>query len=340
MLFFVISGYCIAASVDSCQRKGLGFGSFMMRRVRRIYPPYLLSIAFWAATRYIKKVQTGASELSHYTAIDWVQNATLTQWVSMLSHPLPSAAGNKPLFVAAYWSLCYEEQFYLVMGLMMLIAAATGLSVLKMAAVLMGAGLACNLLYPEIVSGLFVEYWALFSAGVLVFHRLCRVKSPGVRRAIDAGLLALLVWAAYMRWFSGLSWRVDDPSLSVTARHEFRNAFGELAIGAAFALLLIAMRPLNGAISGGRWFRPLGWLGAITFSLYLIHQFNLNLISKIAGRFLHMVPVIGKVKDPAQTWYGLTLQIALHLALASVFWYFCEKPFLNRPLPSMAPKKP
>src|SRR5436305_8136800 len=54
ILFFVISGYCITASAESCLRKGRGFSHFMWRRVRRIYPPYLLSIAFWAATRIIK----------------------------------------------------------------------------------------------------------------------------------------------------------------------------------------------------------------------------------------------------------------------------------------------
>jgi peptidoglycan/LPS O-acetylase OafA/YrhL len=42
MMFFVISGYCISASADSCLKKELGFGGFMYRRVRRIYPPYLL----------------------------------------------------------------------------------------------------------------------------------------------------------------------------------------------------------------------------------------------------------------------------------------------------------
>jgi len=46
MVFFVISGYCIAASADACQRKGWAFREFMWQRVQRIYPPYLLSIAF------------------------------------------------------------------------------------------------------------------------------------------------------------------------------------------------------------------------------------------------------------------------------------------------------
>ena len=39
-LFFVISGYCIAATADSSRRKGHGLRTFAARRFRRIYPPY------------------------------------------------------------------------------------------------------------------------------------------------------------------------------------------------------------------------------------------------------------------------------------------------------------
>ena len=42
-LFFVISGYCIAASAEATARKGGSPWGFMGRRVWRIYPPY------WAA---------------------------------------------------------------------------------------------------------------------------------------------------------------------------------------------------------------------------------------------------------------------------------------------------
>src|SRR6185295_942117 len=183
MLFFVISGYCIAASVDSCGQKGLGFGAFMMRRVRRIYPPYLLSIAFWAATRMVKRMQTGENALSKFGWVDWLQNLTLTQWVTLALHPQPHPVTNRSLFVSVYWSLCYEEQFYLVMGLMLLLAGVVRASVLTMTLGLMGAGLIVNAIFPEITCGFFIEYWALFGVGVLVFHRLCRVERAGVRRA-------------------------------------------------------------------------------------------------------------------------------------------------------------
>ena len=43
-IFFVISGYCIAASADSSRRKGDSPWTFLKRRFWRIYPPYWASL--------------------------------------------------------------------------------------------------------------------------------------------------------------------------------------------------------------------------------------------------------------------------------------------------------
>lgn len=334
MLFFVISGYCIAASTDSCQRRDLGFGTFMLRRVRRIYPPYLLSLAFWSATRVIKWYSTGQNDLARPFA-QWIQNITLTQWLTILVHPAPAAPTNPTLFVAAYWSLCYEEQFYLLMGLFLLLSRGLRISIRSMVIALSVVGLAWNVAFPEMACGLFIEYWALFGFGVLVFYRLCRMTSRVHRRFVDLALAAVLVGSVYLRWFAGLSWRIDAPDLTMLERTEVRMVYEELVIAAGFALLLIATRPFNGAISSAAWYRPLAGLGHITFSLYLIHQFNLNLAKTVVGRILRLVGLPATAgPEQAQMWYALVLEIMFHIMLASVFWYFCERPFLNRALPS------
>jgi peptidoglycan/LPS O-acetylase OafA/YrhL len=339
MLFFVISGYCIAASVDSCQRRGLGFGKFMMRRVRRIYPPYLLSIAFWAATRYVKLKTGGGNDFAKFTALDWVQNLTLTQWLNLLTDPLSSAAMNKTLFVAAYWSLCYEEQFYLLMGLMMIAAAFAGLSVRAMAIGIMAIGLVWNVLVPERTYGLFIEYWAMFCFGLLVFHRLCRMDRPVHRRMVDLGLVAVLVGSLIMRYTG--NWAADDPKLPTEKAMELRVVYGELAMSSGFALLLIAMRPLSERIAAVKPYRPLAWLGHITFSLYLIHQFNLQFVNRAVAKVLGPIAHYdASIPASEQPWFALVVQICGHIAIASVFWYFCERPFLNKSLLPVTIKPP
>lgn len=304
----------------------------MLRRVRRIYPPYLLSVAFWIATRIIKWKQTGDNDLARFAWYEWAQNLTLTQWISLVFNPSTYAARNPTNFVVAYWSLGYEEQFYLVMGAMMLLAVRVRMSVLGMTSLLMAVGFGVNMVWPEVACGFFIEYWSLFAIGVLVFHRLCRMESRALRRTVDAFLVAVFAASVWVRWFSGAAWAADAPGLDALQRAEMRVVYGELAIAAGFALLLIVMRPASGWIGRQLWFKPLAALGAITFSLYLIHQFNLSLVSKVGNRFFAIAGLDGASETIPWHTPWLIVQVLLHIGLAGVFWFFCERPFLNKSL--------
>jgi len=116
LLFFVISGYCVTAAAESAKKKALGFRGFMWRRVRRIYPPYVLAVLFFLVTRYIK-VSGGHQDQFHHPIIEWIQTFTLTQWFSLMVHPMAHPSNNTVNWVAAFWSLQYEEQFYLLLAL-------------------------------------------------------------------------------------------------------------------------------------------------------------------------------------------------------------------------------
>jgi peptidoglycan/LPS O-acetylase OafA/YrhL len=334
MVFFVISGYCIAAAADACQRRGLSFGSFMFRRVRRIYPPYLLAVAFYVATRLVKIAQGGGNDLAKFSSVEWLQNLTLTQWLTLSQESLAgatrSAAPDNPsLFVAAFWSLCYEEQFYLITGGLLVLASLWGLRLRLSFLALSVASLVWCGFFPQGATGLFIEYFAVFGVGALVFFRLCRMGNARGRRAVDAVLVGLALVAGYLWLFSGIRWQTaaldgqPESELLAGVFPNWRNAWADLFIGSLFALVLIALRPLNDRYRRSWLAWPLGALGAITFSLYLIHQFNLVLIAKAV-----------RIVLPGLTseWIVYVANIAAHVALASVFWYFCERPFLNKPL--------
>jgi len=325
LVFFVISGYCIASAADACQRKGLTFAQFMWRRVRRIYPPYLLSLAFWAATRMLKWKIDGVNDLARPWT-DWVQNITLTQWLTLLHHPVNYAAENPTLFVAAYWSLDYEEQFYLLFALMMLVAAVAPVRVRSTLAALIVASVAWIAIFPTVCYGLFIEYWAMFGVGGLVFYRLCRLKTGAWRRAAEAVIVGLFLLSIAMR-LAGAGAQMPVVWMDWVQAHT-RVAWGDLAVSAGFALLLLLTRPLDAWYKRNRWINlPLGSLGLITYSLYLIHQFNLNLARTVVGDALHLVRV-----DQSPLLLSGVLQCAVLVVIACVFWYFCERPFLNKSL--------
>src|SRR5262249_51772589 len=155
----------------------MGFATFMWRRLRRIYPPYFFALLFYALTRAVKAASGGNNDLAR-PWLDWVQNLTLTQWLSLPLHPVADAPQNPTLLVAAFWSLNYEEQFYLVMAGALILALRYRVSMPLLIAVLAGIGLAWNCAVPgEWITGFFLEYWVHFALGALLFQALC--LAPG-----------------------------------------------------------------------------------------------------------------------------------------------------------------
>ena len=314
MVFFVISGYCVAAAAESCRRKGLTIGQFMWRRLHRIYPPYFFSIVFYALTRVAKVALTGRDNLRRPWT-DWLQNFTLTQWVSLLHHPLVDAAGNHTLFVAAYWSLDYEEQFYLVVALALVLAVRGRLPMFMSVLALSVLSLAWNAVFPGTVRGIFIEYWVHFSLGAMLFYALCIFPQRAVRTLFVAAVVAVLSYSVsqILPWHAPLG----------TAPHVWLD----LAVASAFTLLLFFGRPLSESIARQPLWRPISALGLISYSLYLVHQFNITVAMSVANR---VVP---------QDWHvaQIGVEVAVMLLIATLFWYCCERPFLNRSLTQRAP---
>jgi peptidoglycan/LPS O-acetylase OafA/YrhL len=308
MVFFVISGYCIAASTDSCRRNNVGPAGYMWRRVRRIYPPYFFAVCFFLATRFLKMRAGMGDQISHSVLV-WIQNLTMTQWLSMLAHPTSYAHQNTSLFVAGFWSLNYEEQFYLVMGLIMFAAVYVRKGMLTAIVALMVPALVWNLYHPSLSYGFFLEYWIAFALGSLVFYRLCKAASSRSRAAIDLALILLLVFSLYR---------------NLTTHFAGRSVYFEWIVTSAFALLLVYLRPWDQRFKESKLGVVLGAFGLISYSLYLTHQCNFHSSAVVASRLIGWgLPRMSE----------FPIRLAFMCAVAAVFWYFCERPFLNKPLP-------
>ena len=127
-IFFVISGYCILASVEATRRKGASPWTFLGRRFWRIYPPYWTALLFFiGVVVLLDAFELGglhkgkfAVELDSPSALDWPRwlgNITLTEtWRPHVWGP------ERDIYTGVAWSLCYEEQFYFVCFLILLLA--------------------------------------------------------------------------------------------------------------------------------------------------------------------------------------------------------------------------
>ena len=317
MIFFVISGYCITAAAESAVRARLSLAEFMRRRVRRIYPPYLAALVFFVLTRLIRNALHLKPVIWRATPIEWLQNLTLTQWVSDLFHPIIWPADNPSLFVAAFWSLNYEEQFYLIVGLGVMLAAKGRLGLRTVLFFALTAFcLTWDMLRPAgPITGLFIEYWPHFALGVCLFFVLTGSRGAAVRWLFlgATGLLAAVGLWHLFPWREGIT--------GTDARF-----YIEFAVLAAVSIGLVLLRPFSAAIARSMPWRPVAAIGLISYSLYLIHMFNLNLVAAIVA---HSLPA------GAPTSLQVVAKMLLHLLLASAFWYLFERPFLNRRPPSV-----
>ena len=307
LLFFVISGYCITSSSEAI--RSAGFRSFMRRRIRRIYPPYVFALLFYAITRFAKAVIRHVSLPASWSALTWVQNLTMTQWLSMLASPGSMPWHNPVNLVPAFWSLQHEEQFYIISGLLLMAAP-----VLRLTAILVM--MALSLLWITVAPlftetpyhGVFLEMWFYFGLGSIVFYRLCRFEHAAARRFVDVALGTGLGAVALLWLFA----RSGAWPSATALRH--------VVVVLGFAVLLVGLRPIDAWVTTRTWFRPLMALGVVTYSLYLVHQFNVVFVAELVRR---VVP---------DRWLAVSIaaQVGLHVLIATSFWCFFERPYVNR----------
>src|SRR5581483_478848 len=266
--FFVISGYCIMAACQAAQRNQMSASTFFKRRFRRIFPPYwaacLFALAILAAPALF-----GGQALFHkqpfleLTPGQWLGNAALAEGIR------PRLIGPPAhYFLGQSWTLCYEEQFYAVMGLLLLVGRSLFRYAMWVTAAVLAIFLFTNF-HPAPISGFFFDgHWLLFAAGILVHQRLTHPERRPAR-AIDAVLI--VACAASVIW-----WIIGSPAIHAAPGLE--NPFNpeSYAVGFAFALLLLLLRPWDDRIVATAAARPLLLCGFMCYSLYLTHSASLK----------------------------------------------------------------
>jgi len=314
-MFFVISGYCISATADRSRRKGFGIRDYFWRRCRRIFPPYWIFVALavvvvaagdWLVPQLFTDAVEPIPRPWWRSGWQWLGNLTLTE--TWRHHVVGDAKG---FFISPAWTLCYEEQFYLVTGLILWIARA---HFFRVAAIISAAVAAsCVLLHVNDVDldGFFFDgRWLLFALGILVYW--C-VNYGG--RAWTRG--ALLLFAGLAAWST-----FDKPGLLALVGFDMAH---DLQVAAWFALVILALHPLDERMFAQPWLWPLRICGQMCYSLYLLHW-----------------PIV-KAITHAFAWAGVTghwptLLLVLPVATAAsvaVSWWFhrtVEVRFLNAPI--------
>ena len=109
-LFFVISGFCIHLQWARAQASGvtptIHFGSFWKRRIRRLYPPYIIALALYL----LLTAWSIGIDVSHFFIYDVLMHLLMLH--NLDPHTCYSING-------VFWTLAIEEQLYLAYFLLL-----------------------------------------------------------------------------------------------------------------------------------------------------------------------------------------------------------------------------
>lgn len=323
-LFFVISGYCIAASADGVRGRPRGWAQFAYRRCRRIFPPYwaalVLTIVIGVSVTWLNRTPwLGRADLPEAGIIPHPSTLGVWQWIGNIAliETWRAHVGGGPQLkvVGLSWTLCYEVQFYALCGLVLLAAPRhffrflAGVTLATLASSVMAMTL------PWIrFNGLFLDgQWLLFAMGALIYYRNV-YASHRARRLIPLALTIFVVALCVLRY----------GVLAHRGTAYQKDWLYNVSVGGAFAVILLLSHRWDLALMESRLGKLLALCGTISYSLYLIHY----PLTKVLGCAMYE----GGLQSG---WATLLIVIpaltALSLGAGWIFYIAVEKRCLSQP---------
>lgn len=280
-IFFVLSGFVINLSLKSKEMTNTFFFRFLFRRSIRLDIPYW-AVIFMTGFSVSVMDNFGVSRRELFDFSDYLLN------MAYLDNLL-----DTPSIVAVGWTLQYEIQFYLFFALIIYIFSRFNFSNTLSNYILLFTFL-ISILYwfpwfPFKQNDLFISYWFCFLLGAFVsdiFHNRMKVW---------------YFWLAFgLTIFHGIIFQ-NPPSL----------------MAATTSLFLFIASRLNSLGSWLNW-KPLLFVGSISYSLYLLHPFFGNRLIRFIN-YRYDISLTGSI-------FIFVGAIILTLFLVWIFYRLIEYP--------------
>ncbi len=298
-VFFVLSGYLISAIIFAkTEKRQFSFGDFYFRRIRRLFPVYMVVIAVTFALAFFLMLPRDFREFGQSLLASTVYISNVLFYLE--AGYFDTASHLKPLLHT--WSLSVEEQFYVVFPFVAWATAKFSRCALFILFFILtiASFLAAVLYIDKDHSAVFYLYpfraWEMFLGTLLATHFLPSIRSTVLVNSFSALGLVLIFIPNFMY-----------------SEHTLFPGFSALAPCVGTALLLYA-----GAETGAHIQRLLStavpvFLGKISYSLYLWHW---------------PLFVLYSYSNPEGIDHWDTLLIAAATFTASVLsWRYIETPF-------------
>jgi peptidoglycan/LPS O-acetylase OafA/YrhL len=321
-LFFVISGFCIhlqwAKARAARQDHQIKLGAFWKRRLRRLYPPYLVALVIFLGLTAV----TAGIDVTHFFVYDVFMH------VLMLHNLDPQTCYS---INGVFWTLAIEEQLYLAYFLLLFLRMRWGWGVTLIICALarlawfgfshlvwLNSGIGVPV--PEAAASHWFT-WALGAIAVEAAFGL--VKIPKWCRNIWLGGIAVIVASMISATLPNMQKDTPLHTLGWLLMHPLWG-FGFFVVVNRF----VQAEQSWGEISRPRFVNGLAAIGVFSYSLYLTHElvimqswwFVFQGLPAMVNTFLVVTPAT--------------------IIFAWLYYLFFEKPFMRKAVSSSAFRVP
>jgi peptidoglycan/LPS O-acetylase OafA/YrhL len=310
-LFFVISGFCIHLQWARARAAGeepqIKFGPFWKRRIRRLYPPYVIALALYL----LLTAWTVGLDVTRFLIYDIGMHLLMLHNFDW--HTAYSING-------IFWTLAIEEQLYLAYFLLLFIRVRWGWTVTLAVCLAARAGwmVFSHVVWLKTGFGLPVPesaaaHWFTWALGALAVETMFGlVKLPNWARDLRVATLLIIPASLISAYLPVIP---KDTPLHDVSWFLIHPLWG-------LGFFIVVNRIVVSEQAWIRQFRLPSWisifatLGVFSYSLYLTHELMIMQSWRwINPTHLQLVNVF-LVIVPAT------------IIFAWVFFWFCEKPFM------------
>jgi peptidoglycan/LPS O-acetylase OafA/YrhL len=314
-LFFVLSGFLITGLLYDSKGSPRYFRDFYVRRTLRIFPLYygVLAVLFVVLPALPAPYPAALAESAHHQTWLWLYSSN----VYLALH----RAWALP-YVAHFWSLAVEEQFYLVWPLVVLSFGRRWLLRVCVVVSLLALALRIALSYAgagDVVQVVFTpcRFDALCVGGFLALA----VRAVGlerVARSARRSLAPLLVLLLLVSGWNALRGAFSDLLLPI------RGTLLALTFGALLVISLAARA--ESALSRLLRSRVMCFLGTRSYGLYVFH----GILAYWMGEHPALLDALGaRIGSSAAMLVSAGAGAGVSLLVASASYELFEKPFLR-----------
>ena len=321
-LFFTLSGYLATKSIMRATARGrFSYPRYICRRITRMMPPILVTIALTAIATYI-----AAPSLLPKVQQDALPSALfLSNWFYIFRNVSYFAAAGLPSPLTHLWFCGVTMQFYLAWPIILMVLcsktrsrnAAIGITV----AFALISTAAMVLMFNPAADTSRVYYGTDARAAELLCGALAAIAAPRLREILSGNIHTPGANKSISKVnVISVAWLVAvvAGAFTLTGENPWLYRGGFLLLALVTGLLIICVQNTECIARRLLSAKPLVWLGQRSFSVYLVH-YPLLLLMNPATRTTRIA------------WWEQVLQLVVILAVAEVFYRLVERPWSRKP---------